>query len=981
MFLRRISVIICCLISIFYGHSQQIGVETARKAAANFLTRQQHTSLQKNARNLQLAYTANSKSTQKSGDSIPCYYVFNADNGGFVIIAASENIVPILAYSNEGMFRKSDMPCNMEQMLSAMQNEIYDAIVRNITAAPKVRNQWENLKLQSDNDYNKQIDAVEPLTLNILWDQWPYFNDSCPYDSQVSSYNGKRCPAGCTATAMATVIRYWKYPVHGYGSHSYTHNVYGTQYANFGNTYYQYDNMPEYLPAIPRSAQRKAISQLTYHCGVAVNMNYSATGSGAYVYANWNANANDALNAFKNYFGYSKTTGVQKKYYSDSQWKQLLKEQLSKSQPLIFSGYGEKGAAGHAFVCDGYDENDLFHFNWGWSGKYNCYCTVDSLCPGGVGTGGGNGNYSRDQSALIDINPYSEQVLLGWKNADAYCICDASKTQNVWLHPDTSMRIYSAEGSEAVHIHSIGTTFNPSAPVFGALNNRKLFVYPYRLDSLRIRYQYHFGSRRQANDKADTLKIYVSYHEIGDSSYKIINLNQNDYLCPITENRPGKPATDNCICINYTLSAADTAFNNLSIPINYQQITALGYDVPENAILHVSLQFAPGYSYTNGDTLCYMEENNFTCFHNAFALTCIGSNDASTFAGGIYNAALWENSEENQEGGYTPSLNLMPKWDYHLQYNTHPTSAYTEIDTQICGATIVWNNLHISKDGDYMQRFEAADGKDSIVVMHITFEEGIGEIGEILGANSIDSLGSYEFYVDSVEKAVLYQWELNSPKWQLTSNSNHCTITVNEKSSGTLKVTALAPKGICRRSKQIHLAYCDPMGELSEIHGLEQITRDGVYFYYTDSVEKATGYTWRVFHDGWSIQGDSTKTSVLVQICNGGEDSLYLIVSDECGYTATQSFLIRSTTGIAINGQQKSNISLYPNPTHDKLHIRMQKEVPFEAILSDTYGRRLQSQKTEGNCEFDLTGYAAGIYFIKISVEESGDTIYKVIKN
>ena len=33
----------------------------------------------------------------------------------------------------------------------------------------------------------------------------------------------------------------------------------------------------------------------------------------------------------------------------------------------------------HAFICDGYDDNGLFHFNWGWSGSHNGFFAMSAL--------------------------------------------------------------------------------------------------------------------------------------------------------------------------------------------------------------------------------------------------------------------------------------------------------------------------------------------------------------------------------------------------------------------------------------------------------------------------------------------------------------------------------------------------------------------------------------------------------------------------
>ena len=48
-------------------------------------------------------------------------------------------------------------------------------------------------------------------------------------------------------------------------------------------------------------------------------------------------------------------------------------------RPLFYSGSDTYGAGGHAFVCDGYDNNDFFHFNWGWGGRDDAWCAIGAL--------------------------------------------------------------------------------------------------------------------------------------------------------------------------------------------------------------------------------------------------------------------------------------------------------------------------------------------------------------------------------------------------------------------------------------------------------------------------------------------------------------------------------------------------------------------------------------------------------------------------
>ena len=60
---------------------------------------------------------------------------------------------------------------------------------------------------------------------------------------------------------------------------------------------------------------------------------------------------------------------------------------MDNHRPIIWSGFesGEHGVLenGHAWVCDGYNEENLFHMNWGWGGNDNGYYSIDILNPPG----------------------------------------------------------------------------------------------------------------------------------------------------------------------------------------------------------------------------------------------------------------------------------------------------------------------------------------------------------------------------------------------------------------------------------------------------------------------------------------------------------------------------------------------------------------------------------------------------------------------
>jgi hypothetical protein len=208
------------------------------------------------------------------------------------------------------------------------------------------------------------------------------------------------------ATAMAQVMKFWNYPTTGTGFHSYNHSKYGTLNANFGSTTYNWANMPNQLTSSSSSEQKTAVATLMYHCGVSVDMDYDVSangGSGAYVISSTPPKTHCAEYALKTYFGYKSTLqGIQKNDYTQTQWINLLKTELDASRPVLYAGFGD---GGHCFIADGYNNNNYFHFNWGWSGSCDGYFALNALNPESGGIGSGAGTYNNGQQAVIGIEP------------------------------------------------------------------------------------------------------------------------------------------------------------------------------------------------------------------------------------------------------------------------------------------------------------------------------------------------------------------------------------------------------------------------------------------------------------------------------------------------------------------------------------------------------------------------------------------------
>lgn len=333
------------------------------------------------------------------------FYFFEADNqAGFVIVAADDCVKPILAYSYSGSVNPERLSPELAYWLDGYQQQIDALRADGREASSLAATRWKELSDDSGNPpLPTPLTLVEPL-VHTTWDQTSPYNDSCPG-------NWSKCPTGCVATAMAQVMNFWQYPLQGYGSHTYN-SVYGyyrynNLTANFGDTRYDWANMPNELTRTSSNTEKHAVAQLMYHCGVSVDMMYSLSGSGAYLTSYPLVYEANTLDAMVRYFGYSSNAkGHLRAHLSDSAWYALVMGEIDAQRPIIYAG-GDSEEGGHCFVCDGYDQDTLFHFNWGWSGDGDGYFSLENLNVGDGGVGGGSYNFTNAQEIITDLYPHT----------------------------------------------------------------------------------------------------------------------------------------------------------------------------------------------------------------------------------------------------------------------------------------------------------------------------------------------------------------------------------------------------------------------------------------------------------------------------------------------------------------------------------------------------------------------------------------------
>ena len=313
------------------------------------------------------------------------FYVFNVGQTGFVIVSADDSFRPIVGYSDEGTFPTENPSPEMMYYLNHLSQNRQVAL--RVANAPDAQVRVEWVALQSGEKMAPRNDLRSAFYLvKTKWNQGAPYNKFCPKaDGEGRAY------AGCVATAMSQVMNYWKYPTHGYGQHSYTYAQYGELSADFSAAVYDFDMMPLSITEMSPVENIDPIALFMYHCGIAVDMMYGASGSGAYSY--------DVPDAVLKYFGYSNRCRLlNRDSYSLKEFQDILKDQFELGWPCYYSGQDVEGSGGHAFVCDGYDENDLFHFNWGWSGSGDGYYAIDELNVSSYA-------FNNDQGLIVNFVP------------------------------------------------------------------------------------------------------------------------------------------------------------------------------------------------------------------------------------------------------------------------------------------------------------------------------------------------------------------------------------------------------------------------------------------------------------------------------------------------------------------------------------------------------------------------------------------------
>lgn len=359
--------------------------------------------------------------TFDSDFEVPAYYVVCLAPSGFVVVSADDLIEPIIGFAVEGVYDPSpDRPLGalvthdlngrtsgVRDRFSLLANSPQAAITEtqqkwnrliglalgpgqgigpmgeapieneslsDVRVAPLVESRWGQTNIWADGRLEACYNYFTPQFLNSRI----VFIEDDP-----NNY-----PAGCVATAMAQLMRYHQHPLEPVEPEEFTITMFGhkTKRGVFGgdgpNGSYDWDNMLLSPGDDTTDEQRRAIGALCHDAGVAVDMTYTADGSGTTL--------QDAATALVNTFKYSNAI-LGESSDNPTARKELLEminPNLDAGLPVILGILSNPYSySGHAVVCDGYgyDHSTLYHhLNMGWGGTNDCWYNLpDVNCPQG----------------------------------------------------------------------------------------------------------------------------------------------------------------------------------------------------------------------------------------------------------------------------------------------------------------------------------------------------------------------------------------------------------------------------------------------------------------------------------------------------------------------------------------------------------------------------------------------------------------------
>ena len=308
------------------------------------------------------------------------YYIFNAeDNQGFVVASGDDRTAQILGFGNSGNIDVANIPLNMQELLANYVKQIEALGNKKVTTTTVAGSGKAN---------------ISPL-LSTTW------NQDIPYNNSMNvSVPGKTGNpyTGCTATALAQVLRYHRYPDETKAEIPtfFTDEHHISVPAVAANSPIDWDYMLDTYAGVSSTAtQEKAVADLMMYCSYALRSDFYPDGTGAYL--------NTIPPILVDIFGYDPTVMLEASAnYTIDSWHKMVYNELTANRPVVYGASSIGG--GHAFVIDGYRTDGYYHINWGWEGVCDNYFLLHIANPysiEGTGASSTEDGYSFGQEAII----------------------------------------------------------------------------------------------------------------------------------------------------------------------------------------------------------------------------------------------------------------------------------------------------------------------------------------------------------------------------------------------------------------------------------------------------------------------------------------------------------------------------------------------------------------------------------------------------
>lgn len=350
-----------------------------------------------------------------------------------VFVSADDQMPAILGYSSDSDL--NDLPPAMEAMLHYYAR-LTDAVRNGEMEAPKLYAS------------PTKVDSL----CHTIWNQVLPFSLLCP------KYGGEQLPNGCVSTGLAQVMKFHAWPVNPTGVTP-AYKTAGLKIdvpsENLSTHTYKWGSMIDDYRGAYTEEQGQAVAQLCYDVAVASDMDFNLVSTGGS-----GTSLVKAAQAMRTYFGYNKDMKIDyAAYYTEAEWVAKLKNEINNNRPLPYcafsKGWDGSVQGGHCFVIDGYNEEGLFHVNWGWGSKSNGNFLITTLDPKEQGIGGSTSDagFPLGQQTIFDFYPdYDGTTTTSEHYLFQYNRCVGSGDDNIEIEAFTNRSLDPFEGDLILQI-------------------------------------------------------------------------------------------------------------------------------------------------------------------------------------------------------------------------------------------------------------------------------------------------------------------------------------------------------------------------------------------------------------------------------------------------------------------------------------------------------------------------------------------------